>query len=176
MALINIEYGSLASSDTMNKNFSYLDDKIAELSSSTTTLISSILSNIATINSRLGDLADDIQENSEKCASNLSKTRQLVNKVSILPNWGLCYELSQGEMASKIVNRNGFLLLYPNTTAKGNLTVNGNTIPLKARSVADDNAAQMFFIPVKAGDNVACTVSLNKAFFLPAVEFLEEDI
>mgnify|MGYP003308186977 CR=1 FL=1 len=30
MSLINIEYGSLASSDTMNKNFMYLDNKIAE--------------------------------------------------------------------------------------------------------------------------------------------------
>ena len=29
MALINIEYGSLASSETMNKNFMYLDDKIS---------------------------------------------------------------------------------------------------------------------------------------------------
>ena len=43
MALINIEYGSLASSDTMNKNFMYLDDKIAESSESIMTSISSIL-------------------------------------------------------------------------------------------------------------------------------------
>ena len=30
MALDNIEYGSIASSEIMNKNFSYLDNKIAE--------------------------------------------------------------------------------------------------------------------------------------------------
>ena len=45
MALENIEYGSLASSETMNKNFMYLDDKIANTAESIMTSISSILSN-----------------------------------------------------------------------------------------------------------------------------------
>lgn len=32
MALTEIEYGSLASSDVMNKNFEYLDNKISDVS------------------------------------------------------------------------------------------------------------------------------------------------
>ena len=60
MALINIEYGSLASSETMNKNFSYLDDKISETSDAIMTTISSMLSSIATINSRLSEITGDI--------------------------------------------------------------------------------------------------------------------
>ena len=62
MALVNIEYGSLASSEIMNKNFIYLDDKIAESSESIMTSISSILSNIATINTRLNDISENITD------------------------------------------------------------------------------------------------------------------
>ena len=47
MSLINIEYGSLASSEVMNKNFLYLDDKIAESNNSIMTSISSILSRLS---------------------------------------------------------------------------------------------------------------------------------
>ena len=60
MALINIEYGSLASSETMNQNFIYLDNKIAESSDSIMTSISSILSNIATINTRLNEITENM--------------------------------------------------------------------------------------------------------------------
>ena len=44
MALINIEYGSVARSDVLNKNFLYLDEKIADTNNSNATSISSILS------------------------------------------------------------------------------------------------------------------------------------
>ena len=60
MALINIEYGSLASSETVNKNFTYLDEKIAESNESIMTSISSILSNIATINARINDISENM--------------------------------------------------------------------------------------------------------------------
>ena len=71
MALIDIEYGSLASSETMNKNFTYLDDKIAETSESIMTSISSILSNIATINSRLNDITESMDGSMDVLTSSL---------------------------------------------------------------------------------------------------------
>ena len=88
MALENIEYGSIASSETMNKNFSYLDNKIAETHESIMTSISSILSNIATINSRLSDLSEGIDNTSENLENKLEdyklKTKKSFKNDSLL--------------------------------------------------------------------------------------------
>ena len=50
MALTKIEYGALASSQVMNNNFDYLDDRITSLSQSMSSANSAIYSNIASIN------------------------------------------------------------------------------------------------------------------------------
>ncbi len=55
MALTRIEYGSLASSETMNNNFEYLDNKIAEASERITSTSASIYSNIASVNTQLSN-------------------------------------------------------------------------------------------------------------------------
>lgn len=180
MALTNIEYGSIASSEMMNNNFKYLEDKITELASSSNTMISSILSNIATINSRLGDITEDIQDDATSFESKLeeyrTKTRLGLNKLSMLPNWNMCFALTETEQASYKVPKNGYLLLNPKPESNGNLTVNNCVVTLKTRSSAYDNAAQLFFIPVKTGDNVSSTLTLNSAYFLPALEISSEEL
>lgn len=180
MALINIEYGSIASSDTMNKNFLYLEDKISELSTSTNTMISSILSNIATINSRLGDVADNVQDDAKSFESKIEdyriKSRNALNKLSMLPNWNKCFALTDSEQASFKVPKNGYLLLNPKPESKGNLTVNGAVVTLKTRSGSADNAAQLFFIPVKSQDLASSTLDLAGAYFLPCVEISSEEL
>ncbi len=180
MALINIEYGSIASSDTMNKNFLYLEDKITELSNSSNTMISSILSNIATINSRLGEITDDVQDDAKNFESKIedyrTKTRLALNNLSMLPNWDKCFALTNEEQASFKVPKNGYLLLNPKPESKGNLTVNDSVVTLKTRNSSYDNAGQLFFIPVKAADVVGCTLSLAGAYFLPVVEISSEEL
>ena len=180
MALINIEYGSIASSDTMNKNFLYLEDKISELSTSTNTMISSILSNIATTNSRLGDVADNVQDDAKSFESKIEdyriKSRNALNKLSMLPNWNKCFALTDSEQASFKVPKNGYLLLNPKPESKGNLTVNGAVVTLKTRSGSADNAAQLFFIPVKSQDLASSTLDLAGAYFLPCVEISSEEL
>ena len=180
MALINIEYGSIASSDTMNKNFLYLEDKISELSTSTNTMISSILSNIATINSRLGDVADNVQDDAKSFETKIEdyriKSRNALNKLSMLPNWNKCFALTDSEQASFKVPKNGYLLLNPKPESKGNLTVNGAVVTLKTRSGSADNAAQLFFIPVKSQDLASSTLDLAGAYFLPCVEISSEEL
>lgn len=167
MTLINIEYGSLASSDTLNKNFSYLEDTISELSESTTTLISSIMSNIATINSRLSELADDIKECDQSCQSALveqkSNTRTLLNKVSTVPNWALCYSLVGEEKSSYTSSLNGYLFTNPATGTEGTLTVNGVEAPFST------------LLPIKAGDKIVCSATLESAFFIPAITIAAEE-
>ncbi len=61
MALINIEYGSLASSSVMNNNFEYLDNRISTLSESLTAATSSISSVSASITNMVGQIADKIR-------------------------------------------------------------------------------------------------------------------
>ncbi len=63
MALTTIEYGSLASSEVMNNNFEYLDNKITEISDTLISNTASIYSNIASINSSISSLRESLSEN-----------------------------------------------------------------------------------------------------------------
>jgi hypothetical protein len=177
MTLTNIEYGSLASSDIMNKNFSYLDTKITETTNDITTMISSILSNIATLNSKLGDLSDEISNsNSElevKIETYKTKTKELVSKSTLIPNWKKTVTLS--DLNSYTAPSNGYVLILPTPSAEGNLTINGMSVSLKNRSVADDNASELMVIPVQADDVVTSTVALTKAYFVPSADISVED-
>lgn len=56
MTLTEIEYGSLASSATINSNFQYLQDKITELSALITSETSGYSSTVATLNNSISEL------------------------------------------------------------------------------------------------------------------------
>ena len=60
MPLTHIEYGSLASSETMNNNFEYLDNRITTVANNLTTTSSSIYSNIASLNSTFTQANENI--------------------------------------------------------------------------------------------------------------------
>ena len=64
MALEHIEYGSLASSEIMNNNFEYLDNRISSVAEMQATESSNIYSHVANINTNLSqqdtNLAADI--------------------------------------------------------------------------------------------------------------------
>ena len=172
MALINIEYGSVARSEVLNKNFLYLDEKIADSNTSVATNISSILSNIATINARLNDLAETVSDYVDEFNSVLeeykTKTKILVNSATMVPNWNAC------ELVESITNykvpANGYLLLTPKNNATGMLTVNNVGVNFKLSSGAYDNSAQTVAIPVKKDDVVKSDVVFTYAFFLPVLE------
>ena len=177
MALIYIEYGSLARSDTMNKNFLYLENKISETSGSVMTSISSVLSNIATINGRLDDLSESIADYVEEFNTTLEnykeKTKLLINKTTMVPNWEGCYSISIDTEFK--VPTSGYILALPTTTAKGNLLVNGNiSLVIKQRSGNYDNASQLLVIQVKEGDLISSDMALTSVYFLPAAEITIE--
>ena len=79
MTLIEIEYGSLASSETMNKNFNYLDDKLTNITEDINTNIATINSNIASINTS--------QENNNQAIN--TKIDQINNTISELEASGM---------------------------------------------------------------------------------------
>lgn len=61
MALIDIEYGSLASSDTLNKNFKFLQDSISEFAQVIETNKASLESQISTVNTNMNGKIDDLK-------------------------------------------------------------------------------------------------------------------
>lgn len=62
MALTEIEYGSLASSNILNNNFEYLDNKISGVSEDLQARDASMNSNIVTINSSLATMSGTLTE------------------------------------------------------------------------------------------------------------------
>ncbi len=164
MTLINIEYGSLASSDTMNKNFSYLQKKIEESSDSTMTSISSILSNIATINSRLNELSELILDNKSEFNSKIdeykNKTKILVQQTTLLPHWNACRSISINSTYTVLAN--GFLIVIPNEDTDGELKINSTIIEGLNQGI--------IILPVKENDIITSTISIKNSFFLPVAE------
>lgn len=177
MALINIEYGALASSEVMNKNFIYLDDKISENSESLMTSISSILSNIATINTRLNEISENTSDSITNLSSIIeeykSKTKLLVKKASMLPDWNNCMSISVSSNFTAPMN--GYVLLVPDTITSGNLKVNGKTVVFKVKNSTSDYSAQLTVVPVSDGDVVSCTAVITNAYFLPFKDIVLED-
>ena len=164
MPLINIAYGSLASSETMNKNFNYLDEKIENESNATMTSISSILSNVATINTRLAELSESISnigiDFNAKLDECKNKTKILVQQSTMLPHWNGCRSISISDVYS--VTANGFVLILPEENSVGSLKVNTTNIT--------DLRQDFIFIPVKEGDVIISSLAIKKAFFLPVTE------
>lgn len=179
MALINIEYGALASSETMNKNFMYLDDKIAETADSIMTSISSILSNIATINTRLNDIAEEMSNSVDNINTNLedykTKTKILINKASMVPNWSSCEAIAISANTEYEVETNGYVLLKTTNNSQGNLIVNGIAIPMKTRVNSYDHNSLLVAYPVYKGDVLTSNVTFDAVYFLPVKEISIEN-
>lgn len=72
MALIEIEYGSLASSDTMNKNFEYLDNQIADVADSMTSQLAGVYSNIASVEATLTNTKEQLEESINDTADGIT--------------------------------------------------------------------------------------------------------
>ena len=175
MSLINIEYGSLASSDTMNKNFMYLENKIAENTESLMTSISSILSNIATINSRINDITEDMTDSDSSLEAKLedykTKTKALVNNVSMVPDWTSCVavQIKNDDTEPYVVLTNGYYLVIPVSSSKGEIIINNSPFEFKKRGSSYDNASQLMVIPVSKDDEVLITAEMETVYFLPAL-------
>ena len=178
MALIDIEYGSLASSDIMNKNFLYLDNRISESSGDINTSISSLLSNIATINTRIAELAEDLSETITDFTNKIDtfklKTEILINDSTMVPDWSRCSIIAQP--IGYTVSTNGFILINPKPAVSGNVVINGVSVAFKTRVNNYDNSSQLVAFPVKEGDVVSCYVECNNVYFLPTKIFKYETL
>lgn len=166
MSLVNIAYGSTASSQTMNNNFSYLDDKIDSASETLNTSISSILSNIATINTRITDLSDSLSASIATLSSTVetyrTKTKQLVKDSTSVPDWAALTEIDFSE-SNYTTTSNGYILVSSTEQTVG-LTVNNVSVSVKN----DSEKLPLICFPVKSGDIISANENITKAYFLPA--------
>lgn len=174
MTLTNIEYGSLASSEVLNDNFSYLNDKIEDEIATLNTNISSILSNIATINSRIGDLSDEFETDIELLDAKLedykTKIMSAINGASMAPNWLRASEIN--DITNYEVSDNGFLLINPSSNSSGNITVNNIVVSAKSVVNSDDYSSELITLPVKKDDVVTVSFEFNNAYFVPNCTFV----
>ena len=171
MPITNIEYGSLASSETLNNNFSYLDDKIATTSTSINSSISSILTNIATLNSRISTLSNSLDSQiatlNQKVETYRSKTKSLVSKANMLPNWLDCQSITVSSSQNYVPTENGYAILMPESAESGTISLNGVSVNFKHRGNIYDNSAELTIIPMKKNDTLAVTIAIKYAYFVP---------
>ena len=73
MALTEIEYGSLASSEVMNNNFEYLVNKISDVSENLASNVATINANIATANTSISTLGQNVNKSVEDLNINLTE-------------------------------------------------------------------------------------------------------
>ena len=165
MSLTKIEYGSLASSEILNKNFEYLEESMEEKIRNVMTSISSILSNIATINSRLSEQEELIEDNSSEAIANLNeyknKTKIAIQKSCMIPHWNGATVITIGSLYN--VKANGYLLIITNAeSSNGMLKINTTTVNLEKD--------KLLVLPVKENDVVSSTLLIDKALFIPVTE------
>lgn len=166
MSLVNIAYGSTASSQTMNNNFSYLDNKIDSTSESIMTSISSILSNIATINSRISDLADTVSDSLDSMSSVIedyrTKTKLLVKQATILPDWTALTSIDL-KSENYTAPSNGYILVSSDEEVL-TLSINGVSVGIKN----SEEKLPLINIPVKTGDLILANANIKNSYFLPS--------
>ena len=87
MPLINIEYGSLASSEVMNDNFEYLDNRITTVANNITTASSSIYSNIASLNSNFTQQYETLSSDLSSLTSYAEAIRTDFDSQNLTPDY-----------------------------------------------------------------------------------------
>lgn len=159
MSLINIEYGALASSETLNKNYTYLNEKITNSVDSLNTSISSLLSNIASINVKLNDISDELNDAIVNFSSEINglrnKIQVAINTASLLPNWNGCFSIN--DLNNYIAEHNGFLILNSGNELEQNITINNTDITIKGYMI----------LPIRLGDVIKTSAVFEGISFLP---------
>ena len=80
MALTTIKYGELASSEIMNNNFKYLDDKISNLNETVTSNKAGMNSNIASINSSITTINENMTQNVKTLENSINEAKSFFSE------------------------------------------------------------------------------------------------
>ena len=166
MSLTTIQYGSLASSEVINNNFEYLDNRITSGASDLSALSSNLYSSIANINDSLSEKTEDISS----IESNLSQLRDDFDEQDLWPDYTLGVSINSlpytvpadGFIHSAIAGLAGTAELYINGNKVGHAYASTNTFysmisgqyQVKEGDIISSNGILqwMKFFPVKGGN------------------------
>lgn len=129
MPLINIEHGSLASSEVMNDNFEYLDNRITTVAGNLTSATSSINSSIASMNSTFTQQNESIMSDISDLAEYAQAIRNDFDSQNNAPDYThpVSLTFSQG----KTIDYNGWLyiaIILSGTNLKRHVKINGSDV------------------------------------------------
>ncbi len=110
MSLTHIEYGSLASSEVMNNNFEFLDDRITTVAGNLSSAVSGINSGIASINSNLSESINDIESDLDTLETDVSEVRTDFYSRYYTPNYNNAIAVNY--TSGDTVGFNGWLGIY----------------------------------------------------------------
>lgn len=131
MSLINIQYGSLASSEVINNNFEYLDNRITSGANNLTALSSSMYSNIANINTTLTEQNNNVSE----LESDINQLRNDFDSQDLSPDYSRSVSINSfpytvpadGYIHTAIAALEGTAELYINNNKVGHAYASTNT-------------------------------------------------
>ena len=170
MPLTNIEYGSLASSEVMNDNFEYLDDRVTTVANNLTSTASTINSNIASMNSTFTLQNENIMSDIEDLNTDLSSLIADFNAYDITPDYthAVTVKNSSGS-GSHNINWNGWVAfdLYCNqNSANYQISVDGVRVGATA---SDEKDRACGIVMVKTGSviswNGSQSIIIKKVLF-----------
>lgn len=165
MALIHIDYGALASSEVMNNNFEYLDNKIAEVVQNSESKTSAIYSNIATLNGTFSTQTEQMINDISELKTYAEKIREDLDLKNDSPD----YSKGVGISLPYTVTTNGYVFVDIATgDANGRVNING-------KPVLGHQSSQYGGIPTHVGgtfrvstdDTITATVGVSTAYFYP---------
>ena len=127
MALTEIEYGALASSDIMNNNFRFLENQITNLNEIVVTNNAGVNSNIASINSSITAMQDninaDIQEASDAIMEHFSTNGIYVTTYTNGSSWYREYFSDINKQMRVWLEQGGYSSAFENDARYGNVTL-----------------------------------------------------
>ena len=108
MSLTRIEYGSLASSETLNNNFNYLDNRISNQVQTSTSNMATVNSNIASINASVSALSDSIASSISPITATLSDSGLYITRYVNGNSWYTEY-FSDSAKTNRVWLEQGFI-------------------------------------------------------------------
>lgn len=163
MAITNIEYGSIATSQVLNDNFKYLDDKISSYSKTASNIEATLTS---TLKSQGDTLANSLEEGLEEAdkkitnvQANIDKAVETYEKFTTTEIYALFSpDYTKGVDAGSTFKAPSYgvvMITFNVNNSSAYITVNGTNV---ARYVDGDGVSgavnQSFTIPVAKGDVV----------------------
>ena len=169
MALTHIEHGSLASSEVMNNNFEYLDNRITTLANNTSSDSSSIYSSIENLSTTLSQKDSELETDIDNLETALGEVNDDLEELFGSPDYLSGISIStfpytvqcDGYVDITAVNCPGWAYLYVNDVqVAGSYYANANAYcymsgqyKVKEGDIVSTNATVQFakFFPLRQG-------------------------